>query len=120
MMESKCSCETCKGMCAHTSCVPTPKEARELIRRYPDRMVRFVQNGQRYIAPKFDTTNAFGPCTFFKDGWCELHDIGLKPLEGRISSHATDPRTVRTEVLNHWKGKIFESVEKQLSRHEPR
>ena len=27
-------------------------------------------------------------CIFFKDGLCELHDLGLKPLEGRLSHHS--------------------------------
>ena len=28
-------------------------------------------------------------CTFFKDGLCELHTLGLKPTEGRLSHHST-------------------------------
>jgi len=28
-----------------------------------------------------------GWCTFYHDGFCELHDKGLKPTEGRLSSH---------------------------------
>jgi hypothetical protein len=26
-------------------------------------------------------------CIFFKDGLCELHELGLKPTEGRLSHH---------------------------------
>jgi hypothetical protein len=42
-----------------------------------------------------DMLNYFSPstCTFFKDGKCELHDLGLKPLEGRVAIH--DDRTGR-------------------------
>ncbi|WP_353656150.1 hypothetical protein [Bacteroides acidifaciens] len=29
-----------------------------------------------------------GFCTFFHDGKCELHDLGLKPTEGRLSHHS--------------------------------
>lgn len=35
--------------------------------------------------PLYDT--ARGCCTFFKDGLCELHELGLKPTEGKLSHH---------------------------------
>lgn len=122
MTETKCCCEKCKSMCAHSSCVPTPDEARALIKRgYADRMACFMQSRDgvvsRYVAPRFGADQAFGPCTFFRDGLCELHDIGLKPLEGRLAHHSLNPSVVRSEVLRHWRGKTFESVEKQLMRH---
>jgi hypothetical protein len=29
-----------------------------------------------------------GFCAFHKDGLCELHDLGLKPTEGKLSHHS--------------------------------
>jgi len=26
-------------------------------------------------------------CTFWRDGLCELHDLGLKPLQGKLAHH---------------------------------
>ena len=31
---------------------------------------------------------ADGYCTFYHNGLCELHDLGLKPTEGRLSHHS--------------------------------
>lgn len=92
--ESECSCDTCKNMCK-TPCIGTPEEmlaiskagfskrlavtswATGLILGTHDRVVTI-------IAPLFDQKKGF--CTFYQDGMCELHSLGLKPTEGRYAN----------------------------------
>ena len=92
--ESEYSCDTCKSMCK-TPCIGTPEEmlaiskagfskrlavtswATGLILGTHDRVVTI-------IAPLFDQKKGF--CTFYQDGMCELHSLGLKPTEGRYAS----------------------------------
>jgi len=125
MKESVCSCEKCKQMCAHSVCIPTPEEARELMRRgYVNRMSQYTfMDGESYLAPSpaglegahLSHTN-MGACTFFKDGLCELHDKGLKPLEGRLANHDLQWQPIRFHVISQWRGKAFQSVSAMRER----
>lgn len=90
-----CDCAKCQSQC-HTPCLGTPEDIARLIERgYGDRLapttwaagmvmgvtdrpVEMIQAVQRED----------GYCTFFHDGKCELHDLGLKPTEGRLSHHS--------------------------------
>ena len=92
--ETVCSCQKCKDMCK-TPCIGTPEEmlaiskagfskrlavtswATGLILGTHDRVVTI-------IAPLFDQKKGF--CTFYQDGMCELHSLGLKPTEGRYAN----------------------------------
>jgi len=118
-----CACEQCKEMCRHSTCLPTPAEARILIRRgYGPRLARYEWTHTDVLpnaigpAPKEHegkTLNSTlsGRCTFLTDDdRCELHALGLKPLEGRLALHDRSWIAVRREVLQHWKGKRYESV----------
>lgn len=93
---SVCNCEKCQSQC-HTPCLGTPEDIMKLIEAgygcrlastmwvagmimgVTDRPVEMIQ------AIKEPT----GFCTFFHDGKCELHDLGLKPTEGKLSHHST-------------------------------
>ena len=110
-----CQCERCKAMCANSTCLPTPEEARELIRRGYGPPLAAYHFAQSVVGPApagkegWDLPHTLnGPCTFYKDGLCEIHAI--KPREGRLSRHDVPWLAVRFEVLSHWKGKAFESV----------
>lgn len=46
------------------------------------------------------TGNETGPCTFYKNGLCEVHD--RKPIEGRLSMHDNDWRTATLAALETW------------------
>ena len=125
-----CSCDGCKRMCAASSCLPTPAEARALIRRgYGARLSTYAfapdPESMRYVGPSpkgqegaRDLWNtACAACTFHTDdGRCELHDLGLKPLEGRIAHHDRPFQQVRLHVMATWKGRQFESVRAALDR----
>lgn len=99
-----CSCPACKRMCTRSPCWGTPAEIAALIAaghaerlsldyraetyKGEFRRVEFLrpaakgEEGQR--APYLP----IGECTFLmKDGLCELHAAGLKPIEGRFAIH---------------------------------
>jgi hypothetical protein len=115
-------------MCAHSVCLPTPAQARELVRRHPDRMAVYkfdnLGDGVGVVAPatvgradEVLTRTNLGPCTFFKDGGCELHGSALKPFEGQIAHHTRGWMPVRAVALSKWKGKQFQSVATSLAKH---
>lgn len=109
-------------MCAHSTCLPTPDEARALIKAgFGDRLARYeFLDGSRVVGPApvdhdgsvLSMTDR--RCAFFKDGLCELHALGLKPMEGRLAHHTRDFRPIRHAVLATWKGKRYESICKAL------
>lgn len=119
LTEITCACERCKGMCAGSTCLPTPDEARRLIRAgYATRLATYHFAGLSFVGPAPAgregalnlTHTRYGACTFFREGLCELHDKGLKPLEGRIAHHDRHWLDVRLEVEQHWRGRRFDSV----------
>lgn len=109
--------------------MPTPDEARDLIRAgYGERLAtyRFEWRGQvfRLVGPapaghegsRDRPDTLVGPCTFLRNGKCELHEPGLKPSEGRLASHDRDPFPIRLSVANTWTGKRIDSVLAALER----
>lgn len=89
-----CSCDKCKSMCTRCPCEPTPKQAVALIEAgYADRLMKVKHYNELKIMParvgcegKY-TEEPWGTCTFYKDGLCELHDTGLKPLGATAVLH---------------------------------
>lgn len=92
--ESECSCDTCKSMCK-TPCIGTPEEMLAISRAgFSDRLALsswaagLILGTHNHvvtiIAPLFDQKKGF--CTFYQDGMCELHSLGLKPTEGRYAN----------------------------------
>lgn len=90
--ETQCSCKDCQAMCHWIPCLPTPKEAKKLQQAgFASSLTEvFRERGPdsiRIIAPKTKSGgNGWGTCVFLKNGLCELHSLGLKPLEGRTAS----------------------------------
>jgi hypothetical protein len=130
-----CACEQCKAMCAESTCLPTPDEARELVRMgYGSRLatydfgaaigrtdIRFVGPAPKGHEGARDLRSPKGRCTFFtEDGRCEIHRH--KPLEGRLAHHTRNWQPIRVGMAAHWRGKRFDSVLAQLDRatHESR
>lgn len=93
-----CTCEACINMCKYRPCWPTPEEAQYLIDAGfgPRLMCEWYADDENSInefnllcpaivgyegqrAPFWPV----GICTFLNNGLCELHDLGLKPGEGR-------------------------------------
>ena len=117
-----CNCPTCRRMCESSTCLPTPDEALALVARglghrlatfafEPDpakyRCVGPAPAGQEGARDLSHTRS--GPCTFYRDGGCELHDSG-KPLEGRLAHHDRPWLPIRMQVLGEWKPKLYSAT----------
>lgn len=91
----ECKCQKCKQQCK-TPCLGTPEDILRLINAgYKERLA--ITHWWVGIARgKLDfpvimiqaRQEENGYCTFYHDGLCELHDLGLKPTEGRLSHHS--------------------------------
>lgn len=95
---SVCRCRECKNQC-RTPCLGTPQDILRLIEAgYIDKLKpTYWCVGQ--ILGKLDYSiamvqaeqTAYGWCVFHEGGLCQLHDLGLKPTEGRLSCHDIKP-----------------------------
>lgn len=92
--ENECSCSICQSMCK-TPCIGTPEEMKKLKEAgYENRLSNSIwaygklvgthENTVEIIAPMYDHNK--NACTFFNEGKCELHELNLKPMEGRFAS----------------------------------
>ena len=128
--EVSCNCAICKNMCANSTCLPTPDEARKLIDAgYATRLATYkfypLDDGPRFLGPaplgkhmSEDLKDTQSRCTFYTDeGLCELHSLGLKPLEGRIAHHDRPWQPIRLVAMGSWKNKQFFSVYSKWLRH---
>ena len=94
-------------MCKQSPCFPTPQEVITLLQNgYQDQLSLSIYadsvSGKDHpaITPKWTKDEG---CTFQnKDGLCELHDLGLKPLEGRLAHHTLGDSGLRIEVAQTW------------------
>lgn len=129
MKPATCSCGDCRSMCEHSTCLPTPDEARALIRAgHGARLATYAfapdPSKLRFVGPAVRGSEGGrglahtrgGACTFYADGKCSLHDAGLKPLEGRLALHDRPWLPVRMHVAATWKGRQFDSVLAALHR----
>lgn len=104
--EVDCNCTHCKQMCVVSPCIPTPEEVDMIIAAgYADRfrltIWRDVREGHDHlvVAPKYTESG----CTFLTaEGLCELHDQGLKPLEGRLAIHNLADNGLRRWMCRKW------------------
>ncbi len=118
-----CDCEACQGMCANSTCLPTPEQVRSLVKAgYANRLATYTWGGRHYIAPapkgmeggRDLESTILGACTFFDGKHCEIHSI--KPLEGQLADHDRHWQPIRLYVMAQWKGKQCDSVLKALDK----
>lgn len=94
---SFCKCNRCKTQCFHP-CLPTPEDVEKLINNgFGDKLMLIDWTGALnagwlnksvlMITPKLKSDDS--SCIFFENGLCQLHDLGLKPTEGKLSHHST-------------------------------
>jgi hypothetical protein len=136
--ESACSCEECIDMCMTYSCLPTPLEAQTMIdagfgermmldtrpaASHPDikifTLLPAMAGYERKLSPM---EIGISPCVFLESGLCQLHDIGMKPLEGRVAIHGQETERERIffnmlkgqwdtpygrRVVEEWKRKYY-------------
>lgn len=94
----ECKCQECKKQC-RTPCLGTPQDILELVEAgYMDKLmpthwaVGLVLGKLSYTIPMIQAIQTDeGWCIFHKNGLCCLHELGLKPTEGRLSHHSTKP-----------------------------
>ena len=103
---SECSCTVCRHMCERRPCWGTPEDIKKildygfglrLMRDYWSGGVNTDVGSIDIISPAIVGCEGgsapswpSGRCTFLTDeGLCELHDLGLKPIEGRAAHHDT-------------------------------
>ena len=118
---SECKCNLCKRQC-HTPCLGTPQDILRLINTgYASRLsptlwaagiVLGVTNTEIPMIQARCEDGAWGSlidvgadchCTFYtKDGLCELHALGLKPTEGRLSHHTIRIDNFRASKSVSW------------------
>lgn len=121
--ESECSCEICKGMCQRP-CWGTPEDIKKIIDAgFGDRLMADFWEGSKetndedveilcgalkgheaMLAPFFPISKE--GCSFFKNGLCELHDLKLKPIEGRLATCKDVPEekweSIHKNVMKTW------------------
>lgn len=111
-----CKCESCRNQC-RTPCLGTPEDILKLIEAgYVDRLkptmwlTGMALGKLTYPIPMVQAeVMESGWCTFRRDdGLCELHDLGLKPTEGKLSHHTITKenynfsRSLSYQVAKEW------------------
>lgn len=115
---SACRCEACRNQC-RTPCLGTPDDILRLIEAgYGDKLavtywlVGMVLGRLAYpIVMVQAITTGDGWCVFHHNGLCELHDLGLKPTEGRLSHHS-----ITKENYTFSKGLAYNVAKEWLER----
>jgi hypothetical protein len=136
--ESSCTCQECVDMCKTYSCLPTPQEAQRMIDAgfgkkmmldtrpavsHPDikisTLLPAMVGYERKLSPM---EIGISSCIFLVCERCQLHAVGMKPLEGRVAIHDKDPEEERIffnllksmwdtpyghQVVSGWKQKFY-------------
>lgn len=126
----ECKCQKCKQQCK-TPCLGTPEDILRLIKAgYKERLA--ITHWWVGIARgKLDfpvimiqaRQEENGYCTFFRDGLCELHDLGLKPTEGRLSHHSITKenfkfgKSLSWNVAKEWMDMRNGEIVEEIIRH---
>ncbi len=133
----QCKCNRCKSQCEVAPCLGTPQDILKLIDAgYADKILPTVWAAGVAMKITDKIVNIYastqisrdkigkGPCIFYKEGLCELHDKGLKPTEGRLSHHSHTPETftsakslswnVAKEWLDPANKPVIEEIERKL------
>jgi len=115
---SFCKCVKCKSQCS-TPCLGTPEDIQKLVDAgFKDRLkattwaagiiMELIDEPINMVQATYDEEKK--ACTFFNNGLCELHDLGLKPTEGKLSYHTitkenyTPQKALSWNVAKEWIG----------------
>lgn len=101
-----CKCSKCKTQCITAPCLGTPEDIWNLIQAGYIDMIKptiwgagiamGVTNQLIEMYQAEFVNNEY--CTFFVNGLCSLHNVGLKPTEGKLSYH--EPQNMYNPQLN--------------------
>lgn len=122
--DCSCSCEKCKDMCRRCPCLGTPQDILAIAKAgYQDKLRPTVwgvlsnlyhKNYDIYMIQLDQNSDG---CCMFEDGKCKLHDLGLKPTEGRLSVHGWIPLLEKSStfaVAKEWCNSENEEAIKEL------
>lgn len=89
-----CKCAMCKEQCRRAPCLGTPQDIWALIEAgYEDKLevtgwsVGMILGRLPFPIPMVQAILTENGCVFFENGLCILHELGLKPTEGKLSHH---------------------------------
>jgi|WetSurSiteA1Bulk_404760.scaffolds.fasta_scaffold69865_1 hypothetical protein len=116
-----CDCEVCRSMCKTCPCWPTPEEARALIDAGYGKYLMYDWWVGGLYNDEWKDIGILCPaevghersmssgwiksrCTFFSDArGCKLHELGLKPIEGRLAlCEDRTPEHLHRDVAQSW------------------
>ena len=126
----ECKCQKCKQQCK-TPCLGTPEDILRLIKAGYKERLAITQWWVGIARGKLDfpvimiqaRQEENGYCTFFHDGLCELHDLGLKPTEGRLSHHSITKenfkfgKSLSWNVAKEWMDMRNGEIVEEIIRH---
>lgn len=126
MKETICNCQECIEMCKDRPCWGTPAEVKRIIKcGFEKRLMLdyWIGDGPNnadifILSPaikSYETKPApfwpKGTCTFLiNNGKCEIHDLKLKPLEGRIANHRYSQKSLHKKVAMTWNNKKAQAL----------
>jgi hypothetical protein len=126
IIESNCDCLICSKMC-RSPCNGTPSDMQKLIDHgFGDRLmfddwpeeseisecIKPALKGHEGKRSPWEVST-FEGCTFWKDGKCELHDLDLKPTQGKLSHHSLNyiqNNEIADFIKRSWKNPLAEEV----------
>lgn len=92
-----CKCEQCKNQCRISPCLGTPADIEKIIDAgYGNKIFLTTWAAGVLMGVTSDFVMMYqaemtdNGCAFLVDGLCSLHDLGLKPTEGRLSHHTQE------------------------------
>jgi len=125
MKEFICDCAECQDLCKRVPCMGTPKEIQAIIAKgyaYPNHLIVSHDNDPilefTVVRPRGSRTDnpTQGACVFYKNGKCVLHDVGLKPVEGRVAIHdRSTPRLLYHHLKRAWNTKLGRQLIQAIS-----
>lgn len=117
-IETACKCDACKQMCRRSVCFGTPNDILQLINGgFEDKLqvsywLDLEWNGHWPLITPIQLDNG---CIFLTtDGLCHLHDLKLKPTEGRLSHHAIPDLGLRRGMCFTWVNQLGYDVLSQF------
>ena len=89
-----CKCPQCQKQCLRAPCLGTPADILKLIEAgYADKLIAtewatgLFLGKLNFTVKMIQIKHTKQGCSFFKNGLCTLHDLNLKPTEGKLSHH---------------------------------
>lgn len=108
-IENECSCPTCQKMCKTCPCLGTPEDiVKIIIAGHGDKLAPtswgtgIVSGEHDSIVDMIQPLMTENGCAFLDNkNLCTLHDLGLKPTEGKLANHADEIVNSFRDTVNY-------------------